>query len=270
MVSENPSSLPLFLGKIITLCMPASLSTRIAIFLNQADLSNSDNLFRSMTSNKKDGVGIQLYPDGAKFEGWFKDGMFHGYGKMTQANKDVYMGQWSKDKASGNGTFYDAKLNVRYVGEWEEDLQSGYGEEIWGDDGGRTHYSGNFYKGKKHGHGRFEWADGSYYEGEFVGGNFQGKGKYYFADVDKVYEGEFRLGTIEGRGVELWNDGRRYDGDFKNGKKDGEGTFVWANASKYIGSWRDDKQHGIGIFCEGNVKRHGEWVNGKRIRWIQA
>jgi len=101
-----------------------------------------------------------------------------------------------------------------------------------------------------------------------VDGQFQGHGKYYFADVDKYYEGEFRLGSIEGKGVETWNDGRRYEGDFKAGKKDGEGTFLWANGSKYIGSWRDDKQHGIGIFCDATSKRHGEWVNGKRIRWI--
>ncbi len=76
------------------------------------------------------------------------------------------------------------------------------------------------------------------------------------------------MGTIEGRGVEIWNDGRRYEGDFKNGKKDGEGTFVWANGSKYIGSWRDDRQHGIGIFCDAKSKRQGEWVSGKRIRWL--
>lgn len=153
-------------------------------------------------------------------------------------------------------------------------MQHGYGEEIWGgtEDGnnGRTCYSGAFYKGKKQGRGKFEWADGSYYEGEFAEGLFQGRGKYYFADVDKVYEGEFRLGSIEGKGIEVWNDGRRYEGDFKNGKKDGDGTFIWSNGSKYIGSWRDDKQHGVGIFWDGDVKKHGEWVNGKRIRWLQS
>ena len=61
---------------------------------------------------------------------------------------------------------------MRYIGDWEDDLQSGFGEEIWGDDNGRTHYQGTFFKGKKHGRGRFEWSDGSYYEGDFVDGNF--------------------------------------------------------------------------------------------------
>ena len=45
------------------------------------------------------------------------------------------------------------------------------GEETW-DDGGRTKYVGSFYKGKKQGHGRFEWADGSYYDGDFMDGQF--------------------------------------------------------------------------------------------------
>lgn len=63
---------------------------------------------RSLISNKKDGLGIQLYPDGGKYEGMFKDGLFHGRGKMTQANGDVYLGQWIADKATGNGLFFDA------------------------------------------------------------------------------------------------------------------------------------------------------------------
>jgi hypothetical protein len=96
-------------------------------------------------------------------------------------------------------------------------------------------------------------------------------GKYYFADLDKWYEGEFRMGNMEGKGSEIWSDGRKYEGDFKNGKKDGEGTFIWSNGNKYIGSWRDDKQHGIGIYynVKDGSKKQGEWVNGKRSKWLQ-
>ena len=95
-------------------------------------------------------------------------------------------------------------------------------------------------------------------------------GKYYFADLDKWYEGEFRSNNMEGRGIESWNDGRKYEGDFKNGKKDGEGTFEWPNGNKYIGSWRGDQQHGSGIYVniKESTKRQGQWVNGKRHKWI--
>jgi hypothetical protein len=90
--------------------------------------------------------------------------------------------------------------------------------------------------------------------------------------LNKVYEGEFRFGKMEGRGVETWADGRRYEGDFKGGKKDGEGTFYWPNGSKYIGSWRNGKQHGLGILTEAETleKRHGQWSNGKRLRWVSG
>lgn len=77
---------------------------------------------------------------------------------------------------------------------------------------------------------------------------------------------------MEGRGIETWADGRRYEGEFKNGKKDGEGTFEWGNGNKYIGSWKSGKQHGIGIWLNSKdvTKRQGEWVDGKRLRWISG
>jgi hypothetical protein len=59
-------------------------------------------------NKRKDGLGVQLYPDGARFEGQFVDGLFQGKGKMTQANGDVYIGQWQADKATGKGSFFDA------------------------------------------------------------------------------------------------------------------------------------------------------------------
>ena len=80
------------------------------------------------------------------------------------------------------------------------------------------------------------------------------------------------MSNMEGRGQEIWSDGRKYEGDFKNGKKDGEGTFEWPNGNKYIGSWKKGKQHGIGIWASAKegTKRQGEWVEGKRHRWISG
>ena len=43
--------------------------------------------------------------------------------------------------------------------------------------------------GKKHGKGKFTWADGSYYEGDFEEGVFQGTGIYYFKEYNKKYTG---------------------------------------------------------------------------------
>lgn len=80
------------------------------------------------------------------------------------------------------------------------------------------------------------------------------------------------MSNMEGRGIETWADGRRYEGDFKNGKKDGEGYFEWPNGNKYIGSWKSGKQHGAGVLFDSKegTKRQGEWIGGKRQRWVAA
>jgi hypothetical protein len=36
------------------------------------------------------GLGVQLWPDGSKYEGMWKDGKFNGKGRMTHANGDIY------------------------------------------------------------------------------------------------------------------------------------------------------------------------------------
>ena len=39
----------------------------------------------------------------------------------------------------------------------------------------------------------------------------------------------------------------------------------------YRGEWKDGKQQGVGYFLNVGEKREkkGEWVDGKRIKWIK-
>jgi len=120
-------------------------------------------------SAKRDGVGVQFWPDGSKYEGMWRNDKANGRGRMTHSNGDVYEGEWKDDKACGRGIFIDAN-NAMYEGQWLDDLQHGEGLESW--DGGKARYQGTFFKGKKNGKGRFEWEDGSYYHGDFVDGQF--------------------------------------------------------------------------------------------------
>ena len=47
------------------------------------------------------------------------------------------------------------------------------------------------------------------------------------------------------------------------------GEFEWPDGRKYRGGWKDGKQHGKGFYSNNNGKeKEGEWVDGKRIRWI--
>jgi hypothetical protein len=115
----------------------------------------------------RDGLGIQFWPDGSKYEGMWSEDKAHGRGRMVHANGDFYEGDWRDDKANGFGVFVDS-ANARYEGEWVDDMQHGQGQETW--DKGSACYRGTFVRGKKNGLGRFDWADGSYYEGNFVDG----------------------------------------------------------------------------------------------------
>lgn len=133
-------------------------------------------------------------------------------------------------------------------------------------------YVGHFEKSKKNGHGRYEWADGSFYEGNFKDGVFDGEGTYYFADLKKTYTGGFRNANMEGFGKEVWQDGKVYVGHFKKGRKHGEGTMTYPNKKQYRGNWEKNLKHGTGY--ETNLKvstqRMGEWRRGKWVRWLSA
>ena len=42
--------------------------------------------------NRKEGYGIQVWPDGSKFEGFWKQDQAVGYGRFILADGDVYIG----------------------------------------------------------------------------------------------------------------------------------------------------------------------------------
>ena len=76
---------------------------------------------------------------------------------------------------------------------------------------------------------------------------------------------------MHGTGHFTWPDGRLYTGEYANDKKHGKGKFEWPDGKVYEGEWKNGKQDGIGFFSsiENNMeKRKGEWVEGRRTRWI--
>ena len=210
------------------------------------------------------GKGIQTWPDGSKYEGYWKNDMANGKGRLIHADGDVYEGEWVNDKAHGYGT-YTHMDGAQYTGQWKEDKQHGHGVETW-PDGAR--YEGNYEYGKKHGHGKFHWADNSTYEGDFFNNNIHGKGVYVWSDGRK-YEGEWKNNKMDGKGVFTWADGRKYVGDYLDDKKHGNGEFSWPDGRKYVGEWVNGKQHGKGMYTTADAKtREGEWKDGKRVRWV--
>lgn len=70
--------------------------------------------------NQKDGRGVQIWPDGSRYDGFWRDGMANGYGRLVHAEGDVYEGEWTEDKANGYGV-YTHFNGSRYEGQWFQD-----------------------------------------------------------------------------------------------------------------------------------------------------
>jgi hypothetical protein len=69
----------------------------------------------------RQGPGIQVWPDGAKYEGEWKLNKANGKGKFWHADGDVYEGDWEDDKANGYGVYIHVN-GARYEGYWKHDL----------------------------------------------------------------------------------------------------------------------------------------------------
>ena len=103
------------------------------------------------------GKGTQLWKDGSKYEGYWKNDQAWGKGRLIHADGDVYEGDWLNDKANGRG-IYEHSDGARYMGDWKDDRQHGFGVETWPDG---SYYEGSYICGKKHGVGTFKWSDSS-------------------------------------------------------------------------------------------------------------
>mmetsp|Transcript_1700 Transcript_1700/g.3664 ORF Transcript_1700/g.3664 Transcript_1700/m.3664 type:complete len:684 (+) Transcript_1700:94-2145(+) len=167
------------------------------------------------TTGMPHGLGRMVYEeDGRIFEGDWRHGRWHGYGKATFSNGDAYDGEYKFDQRHGKGVYK------------------------WAD--GRI-FDGQFSEDKRHGHGIFTWPDGAVYDGDFVNGQRQGHGKYRFADGGE-YVGSWHGGRYSGFGTCTWEDGRRYRGEWRNGMAHGRGTETYPNgAVRHDGQWVDDE-----------------------------
>ena len=79
-------------------------------------------------NNKRHGRGIQVWPDGAKYMGYWKNNQANGKGKLIHQDGDIYEGDWQSDKPNGNGCYIHVD-GTKYVGEWKNDKQDGKGRK---------------------------------------------------------------------------------------------------------------------------------------------
>lgn len=185
-----------------------------------------------------EGLGVQVWQDGAKYSGEFLNGEKHGYGTKTTSNGQSYSGFWRHNNRSGHGTY-----------NWPS---------------GST-YTGNFKHGDNHGWGKYTWHNGKIYEGEYKNDEKEGFGAMMFPD-GRRYVGEWKHNMHHGKGILTNNDGSEYHGEFADDMKHGYGVLKYPDSSKHIGNWEMDQLHGIVYFItKENRKEVQLWRHGQKI-----
>jgi hypothetical protein len=187
-----------------------------------------------------DQVILDPYGDRGHYTGVIlrSTGMPHGAGRMVyQEDRRTYDGEWRYGRWHGFGRATFANGDS-YEGEYRFDQRHGRGRYAWHD--GRV-YDGMFREDKRHGHGIFTWPDGAVFEGEFKNGQREGHGVYRFSDGGR-YEGSWKDGRYNGFGICNWEDGRCYKGEWLNGMAHGKGVETFADGTiRHDGQWIEDE-----------------------------
>ncbi|KAL0338518.1 UNVERIFIED_CONTAM: Phosphatidylinositol 4-phosphate 5-kinase [Sesamum angustifolium] len=167
-------------------------------------LPHGESYSGSLLGNIPEGSGDYVWADGCKYEGEWRRGMRHGYGKIQWPSGAVYDGEFAGGYMHGTGT-YTRSDNLTYKGRWRLNLKHGLGYQNFP--------NGDVFEGS--------WIQGTLKD---QGGKMSGKGTLTWISGDS-FEGSWLNGMMHGFGVYTWTDGGCYVGTWTRGLKDGKGTF---------------------------------------------
>ena len=236
-------------------------------------LSGGTKYVGNWEGNKQNGEGMMTYWDddehvNAKYEGVWRDGMRHGYGKLTTPTRGTYHGAWEYNHRHGLGRMSSPDGST-YTGHWKNDKRTGWGECIYPEE--RHRYTGDWREDNYHGNGRLgsydpegrsgeteaetEAATESFsYNGQFFNGKFHGHGKSRNIAGRTVFEGV----SILAHGKERAHVGaapeETYEGQFFEGNRHGFGDWTHKDGSSYTGMWKDGDPYGKGKWFSSGLK----------------
>ncbi|XP_076131584.1 ankyrin repeat and MYND domain-containing protein 1 [Alosa pseudoharengus] len=113
-------------------------------------------IYSTEPDSGRNGLGVQEWPDGSKYEGEFVNDLKHGVGVYSWPNGEIYEGSFYKDYRHGKGT-YTWPDGSKFSGKFYLNRKEGYGVQLLPD--------GSFFKGLYHADERFgpgvlTYADG--------------------------------------------------------------------------------------------------------------
>lgn len=195
------------------------------------------NYTGSLVNGKREGFGIlkSIAKGNIIYEGEWKNGLYHGYGKFYTGFL-LYEGQWMHGKKFGVGkTFYE-NGEVRYTGNWKNNMRDNFGKIF--NKCGRLLYEGQWRENLKEGFGLLYGQDeqqNSYltYSGNFKNNKKNGKGTRFQPDGEICYEGLFANDRRDGKGIKFSKSGSREDVHYTKGMLNGPAT-IYENDGKTI------------------------------------
>eukprot|EP00940_MAST-03C_sp_MAST-3C-sp2_P001415 g1415.t1 len=218
-------------------------------------------------NQKRHGKGVLVDVNGDRYEGSFEDGVPHGFGTRIYAF-DMIDGKFVKD-------------GRKYEGEWKFGVYWGEGEYTIGN--GET-YKGGFHDGLCHGTGTYRYKNGDVYEGlwkmnrrcgqgtmQYLNGDryegswkmdmFEGPGRFVRKRAGEM-RGMFRMGVLHGKATRVYADGRVFEGEFYHGDRR-RGRLQITSDEWYEGEWERGFQHGRGYMrWRDGTTYEGEWMKG--------
>lgn len=180
---------------------------------------------RTYTGNFKngleDGYGECLMPNKTLnradcYQGHWKDGQIHGFGKFKYAAGEVYEGCFSEGQRHGYGMLSSGRQartsSSVFIGQWVHDRKTGYG--VYDDITSGQKYMGMWVDDQRHGNTVVVTQHGLYFEGTFKDNKMTGSG-LLVSDDDTTFHGEFSDDwIINGKGLLHLANGDFVDGDF--------------------------------------------------------
>lgn len=229
--------------------------------------------------DSKTGYGRYYFDVGGYYEGWFKDGMCNGKGRLFNYDNQILRDkEWKMESPAGKPrTIVKALILAEQAKEGKE-KENRYIRKLfrhsWPSFEGVARYgivvsqakdlademSGMFFILPD---AQSPWIVS--YKGKLVNRRPEGKATAIFETGD-TYEGNWQNGFREGYGEMLYFNGDVYKGEWRAGRRTGKGIY-FKNRNDYVkGDFVDGVPHGIAVcYINGITVYNGRWVDGKPL-----